>query len=143
MCTPDNAAADELADRIYTTALMDPRTANAIVIRLHSIKTEAEVIELRTRQENPDDQEDEDEDGDGEEELPLMGIAPMIFGAFMETQHHPHGVRDRRYVQQAVSLATWMLRIAGIITDPPHPAPSPKVTPCSSTTIGAWWRVSC
>lgn len=49
-------------------------------------------------------------------ELPQLGIAPMILDAFVESQERPHRINDKRHILHDMSLARWMLRIAGILT---------------------------
>lgn len=50
-----------------------------------------------------------------------LNVALMVNLAYKDSQTRKYpGVRDRRYNLHSMSLAMWMLRIAGIIDDPPY-----------------------
>jgi hypothetical protein len=124
LCTPDNATADNLAERVYRCARNHPQTENAIMIRVHSISTEKDVIDIECGKAAGDKTTDVD---DTEKiDLPQLSVASMISAAFKESQRRPHGTRDSRYIKHFMGLATWMLRVAGIIDRPLHPKADPQ-----------------
>ena len=122
MCTPDNGAADELAERVFDRAATNPMSRNAIIIRAHSVATETDVLEARSKStESAGRVPAEEPDLD----LPQLTVASMLFDAFRTTQIRQHGVRDKRYIMHSLRLATWMLRIAGL-AEPRHPRANSK-----------------
>jgi hypothetical protein len=165
ICTPDNAAADDLALRLYDLSQHRNSSKDAIIIRMHSISTEKGVLDAATLSSSDSDQSatnaddttnatitdpeikisednqalhrsndnhepvqsknktDSDESKDDHDpvdhaEIPQLKIAPIIYHAFHEPNKRRHGVTDKRYVLHNLSLATWMLRVAGLMGDP-------------------------
>ena len=46
ICAPNNAAVNEIAEWLHTAASKNPKTTHAIVIQLHSVKTEDKVVSV-------------------------------------------------------------------------------------------------
>ena len=121
ICAPANATVDALAERLYTKALADPMTKHAIVIRMHPMDVESDYVAYRARPPRPDRPNAVDPVVQAQA-LAELRIAKLVHDIYQAHQHHPHGVRDRRFLKPELSLAHWMLVIAGVIvTDPPHP----------------------
>ena len=52
-------------------------------------------------------------------DYPKLCIALLVSAAYANFQKRPYGVRNKRYVQHAMSFSTWMLTIAGKIGSHP------------------------
>ena len=116
ICAPDNSAADEIAGRVRDAAMGNLETKNAIVIRMYSVKTKEEMVAVAATCLAGEDQ------ADGlfsTADYPELCIAPLVSAAYAKSQRRLYGVRDKRYVQHAMSLSTWMLTIAGRIGSHP------------------------
>ena len=112
ICAPDNSAADEIAGWVRDAAMGSPETKNAIVIRMYSVKTEEEMVAVAATCLAGENQ------ANGPSltaDYPELCIAPLVSAAYANSRRRLYGVRDKRYVQHAMSLSTWMLTIAGRI----------------------------
>lgn len=120
-CAPDNNTADDLTIRVDILSKFNSLTEQAVIIRVHCVTTEKDAIDAGGNTLKGKIAVD----GEGpkvEPEAELLGVALMVHEAFHATQKPPHGVADRSYKLSTLSLATWMLGIAGIIDkETPHP----------------------
>lgn len=124
-CRPQSsAAADDLALRVQSSTKYNPLTKDTIIIRMHSVTTKKEAVAVTARRAGISSEPVDAEIRVGEAEL--LDIALMIYYAFSMAQEHPHGLKDRRSKLPELSIATWMLRVAGIIdNESPHPKANP------------------
>ena len=94
---------------MHTIVLKNLKTIDAIIIQLHSVKTEDKVVSMA-------DQAKDDQTVDVL--IPIvdysnLAIAPLLYAAHPEIRTRQHKVKDKRYILHNMSLATWMLIIAG------------------------------
>lgn len=118
VCTPNNAAADDLARRLHSQSQDNGETKNAVIIRMHSVSTEKEVLDAAAVSTFVPDSTTCDIPVHHVEEttdMPLLNITSMIYHAFNEPYKRTHGVKDKRYILHRMSLATWMMRVAGLL----------------------------
>ena len=95
ICAPDNSAADEIAGRVRDAAIRSPKTKNALVIRMYSVKTKEEMVAVAATCLAGEDQ------ADGlfsTADYPELCIAPLVSAAYANSRRRPYGVRDKRYV---------------------------------------------
>ena len=116
ICAPDNSAADEIAGRVRDAAIRSPKTKNALVIRMYSVKTKEKMVAVAATCPAGENQANS---FFSTADYPELCIAPLVSAAYAKSQKRPYGVRDKRYVQHATSLLTWMLTIAGRIGSHP------------------------
>jgi hypothetical protein len=118
VCTPNNAAADDLARRLHSQSQDNEETKNAVIIRMHSISIEKEVLDAAAVSTFVPDSTTCDVPVHHVEQttdMPLLNITSMIYHAFVEPYKRTQGVKDKRYILHKTSLATWMMRVAGLL----------------------------
>jgi hypothetical protein len=119
ICTPNIAAADDLTRRLYSQSQENEKNKNAVIIRMHSVSTEKEVLNAAAVSTSITEITTCDvsvHHVEKKTELPLLNIASMIFNAYVEPYKRTHGVKDMRYTLHKMSLATWMMRIVELLT---------------------------
>lgn len=118
VCISNNAAADDFARRLHSQSHDNEETKNAVIIRMHSMSTEKEVLDAAavstfvpesTTCDVPVHHVEKTND------TPLWNITSMTYLAFNEPYKRTHGVKDKRYILHKMSLATRTMRVAGLL----------------------------
>lgn len=124
VCTPDNNIANNLVLQILFSTEYHFFIKNAIIIYMYSVITKKEAVGVTACQAGTFSNLINTKSCIGEAEL--LSIALMIYQAFHTTQECPHGLRDRRWKLYKISIAIWILRVAGIIDNKsPHSKANP------------------
>ena len=124
ICTPDNAATDELASHIFNRPQGNEDSRQAVIIRMHSLSTETSVIDNEAHISRPGLLEPATNPDVSTADLV---VASMVYRAYHESKARTYrGINDRRYILHSTSLAMWMLRISGVLADPLHTLANPK-----------------
>jgi hypothetical protein len=115
LLAPANEPEDDMARTTYKTA----RRAGfdrTIVIRLHSMELESNILYARAKAMSTQPQEEEDEDvppvGDP---LAELEVAQYVRDFYNTATARQHGVQDARVRDIELSLAVWTLKVAGVL----------------------------
>lgn len=97
MCTPDNTQTSELAEKIMRTTIINLRTENAIVIRLHAVETEDSYIYQHEREADAEYAPYEFLDPVLPSSLAELTVA-RVLDAFKDAKCRPYGIADRHFI---------------------------------------------
>jgi hypothetical protein len=92
-------------------------TKNAIIIRMHIVTIEQNMLNVMIRDKDHDDQIIIDHEMINFFEL---NVASLLFVVFRNSQKRSFEIKNRRYIHHNMSLVIWMLKITEIISNSSH-----------------------
>ena len=123
--SPNNGPVDEIAELLYGETQKYAGLKDKIVIRVHALSTETELIEETAKRTGTRAQYDANPiDMNEVAQWDQFTLTHQLWKVYDSASARPYGVQDKRLKKEWISLTTWMLRIAGIIDQ--HPLADPK-----------------
>ncbi len=117
ICTSDNSIVDDIVDWLYRSVMQNFLTKDAIIIRMHIVTIEQNMLNVMIRDEDHDDQIMIDHEMTNFFEL---SVASLLFVVFRNSQKRSFKIKNRRYIHHNMNLVIWMLKIAKIISNFSH-----------------------
>jgi hypothetical protein len=101
ICTSNNSIVDDIVDRLYRQAMQNLFTKDAIIIRMHIVTIEQNMLNVMIRDENHDDQIMIDHEMTNFLEL---SVASLLFVVFKNSQRRSFEIKNRRYIHHNMSF---------------------------------------
>ena len=120
---PSNGPVDDAAQRIYDHTQSYKETKDKIIIRCHSLDTEKAYVLASTKNTDGCDSYVDPIDEEGLTTMDQLSVAYSFYKAYEHATERPLGISDRRFKCDKLSLATWILRKAGLVDN--HPCADP------------------
>jgi hypothetical protein len=117
ICTSNNLVVDDIAERLYRRAMQNFFTKDAIIIRMHNVTIEQNMLNVMIRDENHDDQMSIDHEMTN---FSKLNVASLLFVVFKNSQRRSFETKNRRYIHHNMSFVIWMLKIAEVISNLSH-----------------------
>jgi hypothetical protein len=117
ICTSNNSIINDIVDRLYRQVMQNFFTKNAIIIRMHIVTIEQNILNVMIRDEDHDDQIMIDHEMTNFFEL---NVASLLSVVFKNSQRRSFEIKNRFYIHHNMSLVIWMLKIAKVISNSSH-----------------------
>ncbi len=101
ICTSNNSTVDNIADRLYRQVMQNSLTKNAIIIRMHTVTIEQNMLNVMIRDEDHDDQIMIDHEMTNFFELNVVSLLSVVF---KNSQRRSFEIKNRRYIHYNMSL---------------------------------------
>jgi hypothetical protein len=117
ICTSNNSIVDDIVDRLYRQIMQNSFTKDAIIIRMHIVTIEQNMLNVMIRDKDHDDQIMIDHEMTDFFEL---NVALLLFVVFRNSQRRLFKIKNRRYIHHNMNFVIWMFKIAKVISNFSH-----------------------